>query len=287
MNVNNLTLKVSDLFDDLRFVSPLPKTLYWSGPSIENIISKPKVAIVGSRKATTYGKTITYDLVSKLSRSGVVIVSGLAFGIDSYAHRAALEAGGITVAILPSPLDNIYPAAHYNLAKQILKNGGALISEYPAGTQVRQYNFIARNRLISSLATVVVIPEAARNSGSLHTARFALEQGKTVMAVPGDINRPMSEGCNNLIKSGAIPVTDAEDIFFALKLKPQTREKPRMIKGSAEQRKIFELISSGISDQDQLAAISQLSAAKTSTALTHLELQGHIRPLGAGHWTIV
>src|SRR5581483_2585101 len=203
MKVNPLTLKLADLPDRIKNISHPPKQLYCLGKPLTKTINIPTVAVIGSRKATLYGRQITHDLVVQLSKQGIAIVSGLAFGIDSYAHCAALESGGYTIAVLPSPLEKIYPASHSQIAEQILLNGGTLVSEYRAGTDVRNGNFIARNRLISALADVLVIPEAAKNSGSLHTARFGLEQGKTVMAVPGSINSPMSEGTNNLIKSGA------------------------------------------------------------------------------------
>ncbi|MEX0881659.1 MAG: DNA-processing protein DprA [Candidatus Saccharimonadales bacterium] len=285
MKVNILKLSSRNMPVSLKSVEPKPSELYWAGTPLDLILSRPRVAIVGSRSATNYGRWVTHDLSSKLARVGVVVISGLAFGIDSNAHKAALEAGGCTVAVLPSPLEKIYPASHQNLAGQILKAGGALVSEYAEGTDVRNFNFIARNRLISGLTDVLVITEAAKNSGSLHTARFALEQGKTVMAVPGNINSPISEGCNNLIKSGAIPVTDVNDIFFALKIEPAAKP-VAIVKGTPQQRQIFDLIAGGIREQEELATASQLSIPEISSTLTTLELQGYIRPMGGGVWTI-
>jgi DNA processing protein len=229
---------------------------------------------------------ITNELATKLSRAGVVVISGLAFGIDSYAHRAALEAGGCTIAVLPTPITKIAPAAHYNLAEEILKNGGALISEYRSADEIHKVNFIVRNRIVSALAEVLVITEAARNSGSLHTARFALEQGKTVMAVPGNITSPTSEGCNNLIKSGAVPVTEVGDIFFALGVKPLAELSKPAFNGTPEQKRVLELIAEGVKQQEELAAVSRLSAGQISSTLTDLELHGYIRPVGAGVWTV-
>ena len=286
MNVNTLKLSGADLPDKLRPIEPPPKQLYWAGISLEEVLSKPRVAIVGSRKATAYGRAITHELSTKLSRADVVIISGLAFGVDSYAHKAALESGGCTVAVLPTPIDKISPASHHNLAGQILKSGGALVSEYGTSSEIFKVNFIARNRIVSALAEVLVITEAARNSGSLHTARFALEQGKAVMAVPGNINSPTSEGCNNLIKSGAVPVTDVSDIFFALGIASQIANVTRRFNGTAQQRRVFELITDGIKEQEELAAVSRLSIPEISSALTDLELRGYIRPMGGGVWTI-
>lgn len=286
MKVNILKLTDTELPESLQLITPPPKQLYWAGALLDEILTKPRVAIVGSRKASAYGRLITAELAAKLSRAGSVIVSGLAFGIDSYAHRATLEAGGCTLAVLPTPLSKVSPAAHQNLAEEILKNGGALASEYGPEDEIQKVNFIARNRIVSALADVLVITEAARNSGSLHTARFALEQGKTVMAVPGNINSQLSEGCNNLIKSGAVPVTDVSDVLFALGVTPTAAQKRPSFHGTAEQKRVFDLIADGIREQEELAAASQLSIPKISSALTDLELQGYIRPAGAGTWII-
>jgi DNA processing protein len=229
---------------------------------------------------------VTLKLSGELAKAGVVVISGLAFGIDSFAHRAALEAAGCTLAILPAPLDAIAPASHYYLANQIVNGGGALVSEYKPGAGIYKQNFIARNRIVAALCDVLVITEAARNSGSLHTARFALEQGKTVMAVPGNINSPASEGTNNLIKSGAVPVTSASDIFFALRLKPGVKTAAKPPQSSPQQQKLYELIAGGTSEQEELVNVSQMEPAEFSSALTRLELGGFIRPAGGGHWTV-
>src|SRR5207244_4380589 len=135
-------------------------------------------------------------------------------GVDAVAHQAALDAGGLTIAVLPSPLEEIYPVSHRRLAMQILEKGGALISEFPEGTPAFRGNFIARNRLVSGLSDALLITEAAEKSGSLHTARFALEQGREVLAVPGNITSITSAGTNNLLKAGAAPVTSYEDVMY-------------------------------------------------------------------------
>ncbi|PJE65664.1 DNA-protecting protein DprA [Candidatus Saccharibacteria bacterium CG10_big_fil_rev_8_21_14_0_10_47_8] len=289
MNLPNVkTLKLSDSSypEVLRHISSTPEQLFVLGTSPVEWLDKPKVAVVGSRRASPYGRQVTERLVSELAGVGVVIISGLALGIDSIAHQAALEANGQTVAVLPTPLDNIYPASHNNLAQNILSQGGTLISEYPPGSTPYKLNFIARNRIVSGLADILLITEAAVNSGTLHTARFALEQGKTVMAVPGNITSPGSEGCNNLIKSGAIPATDAGDIFFALGINPKKATKASRFKGSPDQQALLKLISSGIHSQEELALASKLDAASISSLLTMLEIAGVARSLGAGNWTL-
>lgn len=285
--VNTLTLKDPLYPEALKHVYPTPQQLYWQGSSPAEWLNKPKVAIVGSRKFSPYGKDVTQKLAAELTERGVVIISGLALGIDAIAHRTCLDNGGITVAVLPTALNNIYPSSHLNLSKEILNSGGTLISEYSSQTPVFRTNFIARNRIVSGLADVLLITEAAIKSGTLHTARFALDQGKTVMAVPGNITSPSSEGCNHLIKSGAIAVTEAKDVLFALGIKnakPKQLSKP--FKGSAEEELIMELIAQGTSDQEELAIAAGLDGAQIGSLLTMLEISGYIQPEGSGRWTL-
>jgi DNA processing protein len=187
-----------------------PRTLFIIGelPTI-----RPVIAVVGTRRPTAYGKEVSFDLAYKLAGRGAVIVSGLAFGVDAFAHRGALGAGGMTIAVLAGGLDTIYPRAHQALAKQIVTRGGALVSEYPDGTPARKHHFLARNRLISGLSDAVIITEAAQRSGALSTVNHAIDQNKDVYAVPGPITSPLSAGPNRLIKEGASPLLDVTDIF--------------------------------------------------------------------------
>jgi DNA processing protein len=284
-DVNTLTFSDDGFPSILRPIATPPERIYWRGQSPKNWLSRPKVAVVGSRKMTAYGHHITEKLVTELSRRGVIIISGLAYGIDVTAHKAALAARGATVAVLPSGLDSVYPAAHFHIARQIAETG-TLITEYAQGTPTYPANFIARNRLISGLCDVLLITEAALKSGSLHTARFALEQGKTVMAVPGNINNPSSEGSNNLIKSGAVPVTSADDIFFALKIKPAKDRNEMSFSGQPHEEMIFQLIREGVCAQEELAVAAELEGPLLSSTLTMLEISGHIRPAGGGKWVI-
>lgn len=285
-NVKTLTLSSSSYPEILKYIPEPPKQLFVLGAEPDEWLNKPKVAVVGSRRASAYGRQVTERLVSELAGSRVVIISGLALGIDSIAHQAALGVGGQTIAVLPTSLDNIYPATHSNLAQNILDKSGALISEYLPGSIPYKLNFIARNRIVSGLADILLITEAAINSGTLHTARFALEQGKTVMVVPGNITSPGSEGCNNLIKSGAVPVTDAGDVFFGLGISPKQATKSRKFSGSPEQIAILELIASGMHSQEELALASKLDAASLSSSLTMLEIAGAARSLGGGNWAL-
>lgn len=285
MKVNSLKRDDPDFPDILRQIPSPPKELFWIGTHPGEFLGSPRVAIVGSRKVTAYGRVVTQQLTGELARAGVVIVSGLALGVDSIAHQAALDSGGLTVAVLGTSLDQIYPTSHLNLARQIASSGGCLISEYPPGTAAFPSNFIARNRLISGLADVLLITEAAKNSGTMHTAGFALEQGRTVMAVPGNISSPGSEGCNNLIKAGATPVTSADDVFFALGLDPSAPKQTKIFRGSNNEQMIFDLIRGGIADQEELVVAARLDGPALSAALTMLEINGYIRAEG-GNWTI-
>lgn len=286
---NSLKSQKTHFSDDdfppiLKFIDKPPKQLFWAGAPPISWLDKPKVAIVGSRKASSYGRWVTQALAADLAKRGVVIISGLALGIDSIAHRQALAGSGLTVAVLPTPLSQIYPASHASLANDIVAKGGCLLSEYPSSSEVYKINFVARNRIVSGLADVLLITEAAAASGTMHTARFALTQGKTVMAVPGNINQPGSEGTNNLIKSGAIPVTDAGDILFALGLPTEPRRtiEPNL---SGRQTEIIRLLISGLSDQEGLAQAAGLQPEELNSELTMMEIAGLIRPLGAGRWT--
>jgi DNA processing protein len=283
MIVNKLKLNNPGFPSNLARIASPPPQLYWTGRPIEEWINRPKVTIVGSRKPTAYGRWVTNKLATELAESGVVIISGLAFGIDITAHQAALNAGGTTVAVLPSSIDDIYPRSHISIAERITEKG-TLVTEYNTAGIAFKSNFIARNRLVSGLADVVLITEAALKSGSLHTARFALEQGKTVMAVPGNINSPASEGCNNLIKSGAVPVTSVNDIFFDLKL--DIKSTRRAFSGSGTEKLIFDYIKDGLSSQEDLAMAARLSGPTLASTLTMLELSGHIRPAGSGNWVL-
>ncbi|MDO8591332.1 MAG: DNA-processing protein DprA [bacterium] len=285
MKVNSLKHDDPDFPEILRQIPSPPKELFWIGTHPGEFLDKPRVAIVGSRKVSAYGRAVTERLASELARAGVVIVSGLALGVDSIAHQATLDAGGLTIAVLPTSLDQIYPASHLNLARQIMSSGGCLICEYPPGTEAFPSNFIARNRLVSGLADVLLITEAAKNSGTMHTAGFALEQGRTVMAVPGNINAPGSEGCNNLIKTGAAPATSVSDVFFGLGLDPGAPRQTKIFRGSDNEQKIFDLIKGGITDQEELAEAAKLASPALSATLTMLEINGYIRA-ESGNWTL-
>ncbi|MEO6513606.1 MAG: DNA-processing protein DprA [Candidatus Saccharimonadales bacterium] len=284
MDSKRLTLTDKSYPEILRAISDPPKELFVLGP-LEELMAKPRLAVVGSRKVTSYGRDITTQLAGAAAKHGVVIVSGLALGIDSLAHQAALDNGGLTVAVLPGPVDTIYPRSHHQLAQRILQSGGALISEYPTGVSVRKYHFIARNRLIAGISDATLVTEAVLKSGSLHTVRFALEQGREVMAVPGNITSPMSEGTNNLIKHGAIPITKTSDILFALGIDTTSHTLARQGSNDAETA-VLALLAGGRQDGETLQLSSGLDIALFNQTLTMLEITGKVRSLGANTWIL-
>ena len=188
-----------------------PKQLYVEG-NIE-LLNKNCIAIIGSRNCSENGKKLAQKFAIELSNQGIIIISGMAKGIDSEAHKGTLRAKGKTIAVLGCGINELYPKQNKMLAKQILKIGGCIISEYPSGTKPNKVNFPQRNRIISGLAEAVVVVEAGERSGAIITANLALEQGKEIFAVPGDITKKQSIGTNKLIKDGAYMITSIDDIL--------------------------------------------------------------------------
>lgn len=260
--------------------------LNYLGNDLLKILEKPRVAIVGSRKVTPYGRYVTEILTKELVQAGVVIISGLAFGVDSIAHQAAIDSDGETIAVLPSGLDKIYPTNHTNLAKNILRSKGMLLTEYPVGSITpMKYQFIARNRIIAALSDAVIITEAAERSGSLHTANFALELGCEVFAVPGNINSSYSKGTNKLIQDGAIPVLESSDILEKLGI--DVSKSIKHIKLTDEESQIYKYINNNISSFDKLVEKSKLPANKLNQLLTALELKDLIKNNGNDTWEVI
>jgi DNA processing protein len=282
--INRISPDNNEFLQITIFIAQKPNILYFIGKLPEKRL--PTVAIVGSRKPTTYGKEVTYRLAYDLAQQGLIIVSGLALGIDGLAHQAALEAGGITIAVLANGLPSIYPSSHQNLAKKIIDKNGAIISEYKPETEARPYQFLERNRLISGLSDAVVVTEAARRSGSLNTAMHALEQGREVFVVPGNITSPLSAGCNALLKQGAHPVTSAEDILEVIA--PQLlKDQTALPLGSTPlENRLIELLQTGIRDGDELQRQAGCSINEFMTTLSIMELNDIIRALGGNQWTL-
>jgi DNA processing protein len=235
------------------------------------VLSQPSVAVVGARSCSSYGAQVARDLARELAAAGVVVVSGMARGIDGEAHRGALEAGGVTVAVLGCGIDRDYPRSHADLADRIRQNG-AVVSEYPPGVEPAPWRFPARNRIIAGLGLATVVVEARERSGALITADFALELGRDVFAVPGEITTALSAGTNDLLRQGAAPLLSAEDVFFALGMEASTPVVAAKISESAQA--VFRLLADGALGADELARRGKLPTAEVATALVELELAG-------------
>lgn len=284
MKINKISPDKHDFLQITSGIAKPPKSLYFIGKLPDT--RRPTVAIVGSRKPTAYGKEVTYRLAYDLAVHGIVIVSGLALGVDALAHQATLDAEGTTLAVLGNGLSSVYPAANTQLAHTIVASGGALISEYEPNTPARGFQFLERNRLVSALSDAVLITEAAARSGTLNTAAHALEQGRTVFVVPGNITSALSAGCNQLIKQGATPVTCAEDILEVIAPHSSVAQTTLPLGNTPEETTVIELLQAGVRDGDELQRKSQIDPSAFSVTLTMLELNGSIRALGANQWTL-
>lgn len=269
----------------LRHIPAAPTRLYARGAELATYKSLIHLSVVGSRRLTPYGKSVMQLLLPPIIRAGVVIVSGLALGTDAYAHTLALEHNGRTIAVLPSSVREVYPATNRQLADRIVSHSGTLVSEYPPHTEPLRHHFIERNRIVSGLSHATLIIEAAEKSGTLHTANFALEQGRDVLAVPGNITNANSIGTNNLIKTGAIPVTCADDILRVLGVAGEAKQQD-MFAETTEELALIKLLQQGVSEGAVLLAQSRLDERTYNQTLTMLEMKGAITSLGADHWTL-
>ena len=290
MKINKILPANSVFTEKLSLIDNAPEYINYLGELPESVTTV--VAIVGTRKPSRYGIEVTSRIAYDLAKSGVIIVSGLALGVDALAHQAALDAGGITIGVVMDELPDISPKTNVPLAKRMIDSGGAVISEWSKGdnTTFNRASFLKRNRLVSGLANAVIITEAAAKSGTLNTASHALSQGREVFVIPGNITSPLSEGCNNLLKQGATPITCAQDVLEVIApdlLLPNKQKQPSLLFGDTPaETTILQLIASGVRDGEALQQQSKLSAAEFSTALTMLEINGLIKPLGANQWTI-
>jgi len=258
-----------------------PVALYIEGelPSPDKIL----LTVVGSRRLSSYGREVCTELIRGLVGQPIVIVSGLALGIDTVAHQSALATGLVTLAFPGSGLDRsvLYPASNRQLAEKIIQSGGALISEYEPDFRATPYSFPRRNRLMAGLAKATLIIEASKKSGTLITARLALDYNRDVLAVPGSIHWPNSVGPNWLIKEGATPITNSEDLLHALGLEnKQAGETPSLfseLELTLAETKILALLKNGLTNRDELIERSGYSSAEAGTALMLLTLKNLIK----------
>lgn len=284
MKINTLSPDKHKFLQISTTVAKPPKKLYCIGNLPKE--RRPTVAIVGSRKPTRYGKEVTERLAYDLAKQGIIIISGLAIGVDGIAHTTALEAGGTTIAVLGNGLSYIYPTNHADLARRIVEQGGAILSEYEPHVLARGYQFLERNRLVSAFSDAVIITEAAARSGTLNTASHAIEQNKELFVVPGNITSPLSTGCNSLLRQGATPITCAEDVIEVIAPELLRNQSVMPLGDTPEEATILKLIHSGIRDGDELQIKSKLDPVVFSQTLTMLEINGAIKPLGGNQWTL-
>ena len=255
----------------LKAIFDPPPALYLRGSGDPELLSRRAVAVVGARSCSPYGAQVARMLGSELGAAGLVVVSGLARGIDGEAHRGALDGGGTTVGVLGCGIDRDYPAANAALSRR-MEEGGLVVSEYEPGVEPAPWRFPARNRIIAGLCEAVVVVEARERSGALITADFALEEGREVFAVPGEITSALSVGSNALLRLGATPLTRAGDVLDALGIeRAASREQPDV--SDAAQR-VLAVVRDAPAGADELVAKASLDAGAVSVALTELELAG-------------
>ncbi len=269
-------------------IPKFPPILYYKG--IMQTADELCIAVVGTRMISNYGRTVIPGLIEPLVESGAVIVSGMAFGVDSCAHEEAVKKGRRTIAVLGGGLDekSLYPKHHALLAQRILDSGGALISEYPIGTPNFKQNFVARNRIISGLSVATVVVECDLQSGTLITAKHALDQNRTVYAVPGPIYSQTSQGPNNLIKMGAKLITEANDIFQDLNLAnlPEQKTAQAIFGDTKEESILLKLLNYEPLLMNELIKQSGLDTSAVTSALTFLEMKGKVRNLGGQQYVL-
>jgi len=281
-NIETVCLDDSNYPKLLSEITDPPHTLFYRGilPPDE----QPSLAVVGTRRLTAYGKMVCEDLVTPLASQGIVIVSGLALGIDGVAHAAAIDAHGITVAVLGTGINrqNVYPEAHKNLSQKIIDCGGAILSEYPPGFGPSQYSFPARNRIIAGLSLGTLVIEAPIKSGALITARCALDYNREVMCVPHAITSLTGVGPNNLIKFGAKMVTEPNDILEALNLQTikQTIPTDQPTGANETENKILNCLSKEPKNINQIILESSLNSSTVSSTLVLMEIKGLIKNVG-------
>lgn len=277
----------SDYPTALSNIAAPPLILYYRG-DLPSTLKQLSLAVVGTRKPTAYGREMCAKLLAPVCQQGVAIISGLASGIDTAAHSTALKNQARTIAVLASGVETIYPPANKDLAERIVQHG-ALVSEYEPGTKLESWNFPARNRIISALAPATFVVEGPMDSGALLTAKFALEQDRDLMALPGEINHPNAQGPNYLIKNGAQCVTTPEDILASLGLDSEVRDQLEILPPiSSDEQKLWDLFKTEQRELsfDELLVSTGHSFGKLSTILLNLELKGYLSRTGGNTYIL-
>jgi DNA processing protein len=293
---NIIPFEHADYPQKLKEIYDPPLVLFVKGDC--KVLNRPQFAIVGSRNVSVHGRETAYRFARELSEQGIVVTSGLALGVDAHAHKGVVENKSATIGVIATGIDNCYPARHKNLVKEIIENGGAIVSEFLPNTPPKSGHFPKRNRIISGMSAGVLIIEAAMRSGSLITARFALEQNRDVFAVPGNINNPQIKGCHWLIKQGAKLVEELADIMeevsfdsknsLDLRLKQsRNKEKEKESKKSCDQDlfndSLLASVGYEITPVDTVVSRSKLPTDVVLTRLTMLELRGLVSAVPGGY----
>lgn len=275
-DVSALTWDDADYPEALRHIDRSPPVLYVRGTLLPE--DEIAVAVVGTRHASPYGREVAHNVATELARNGVTVVSGLAIGVDTVAHRAALDAGGRTIAVLGSGVDQLYPLQNRQLGEEIIRSG-AIVSDYPLGARPEARNFPPRNRIISGLSRAVVIVEAGERSGALITAEFAAEQGRDLWAVPGSILTPGSAGANRLIREGASPLISMDDLLRTLEIERRTAQRTARttIPVDNQESALLSLLAFEPRHLDDIVRAANQGASSVGALLTILELKGAVR----------
>lgn len=286
LNIAVVTIKDPDYPPLLREIASPPPVLYVRGHL--DCLHRPALAVVGTRQATSYGFRMAKTMTQAAASTGIVIVSGLARGIDTAAHATAVEAKGVTIAVFGSGIDVIYPWENDQLARRIIDTGGALVSEFPLGAAPLRHHFPQRNRIISGLAKATLLVEAGEKSGALVTAKFALDQNREVLAIPGPVTSPQSVGTNSWLKLGAKVVTQAADILDVFGQTPTADPVPtrRIVATSPDEAAVLPWLSTEPVHVDDLAEKSRLDTSVVSATLLLMEINGQVRHLG-GMWYVI
>ena len=271
-DIRRIRLRDSEYPPLLAAIHDPPSGLHIRGAGDVSILGSPAVAVVGARACSSYGRSVARSLARELAAAGLVVVSGMARGIDGEAHRGALDCDGTTVAVLGCGIDRDYPAAHAELGRRI-REKGLVVSEYEAGVEPAPWRFPARNRIIAGLCAATLVVEARERSGALITADFALEEGRDVLAVPGEITSALSAGTNALLRLGATPITSSGDVLDLFDLLPPER---RIADLGDEASAVLERLSDGVMTADELVRSVELAPARVGAILIELELGGHV-----------
>ena len=268
----------------LKTLALVPEIVYAIGDLPTDSVKS--VAIIGTRRPTAYGKRISFEFAYKLAQQGIIVISGLAYGIDAAAHKGAVAAGGRTIAAVAHGLDTLYPSTHTKLAAQIIENGGCIVSEYREGITITKHRFLERNRIISGLADAIVVIEAGERSGTNVTIQYALDQGKEVFAVPGPIDSAASAGTNKLIQQGAHPALSPQDIAEVIAPGLILQDIPPE-GDSPAQTQLLLLIYRGVISNQQLMIQSGLDSSVFAQTITMLEIRGRIQRDSVGQWSYI